>query len=105
MSVRIGERGFNDDAETGWKESFGSDSESLVLNRDYLPIQVLFAALVTAAPVDVSLAVSLDGPVGNLTLSGAVGSLLTTATFFYGEVADIEAISTVPDCFKIVLEK
>ena len=105
MSVRVGERGHNDDAETGWKESFSSDSESLVWNRDDLPIQVLFAAFVTAAPVDVTLAVSLDGPIGLLALFGAVGPLLATATLFDGKIADFEAISTVPDDFRIVLGK
>jgi len=99
MSVRIGERGLNDDAKSGWKESFGSDTESLVLNRDNFPIQVLFAALVTAAPVDVSLTVTSDGPIGLLALSGAVGPLLATGTLFDGKIADFEAVSTVPDDF------
>ena len=95
MSVRIGERGFDDDAKSGWKESFSSDSESLVWNRDDLPIQILFATLVTAAPVDVTLTVASDGPIGLLALSGAVSPLLATGTLFDWEVADFEAISMV----------
>ena len=78
MIVRRVEYWFDDDFQSSRNQFLGS--ESLVWNGDDLPIDVLFSALVNTAPVDVTLPVSLDRPVGSLALFGAVSPLLATAT-------------------------
>jgi len=71
---------FHDDFHSGGNQLLGSDSESFVFNGDDLPVDVFFTIFVTTAPIDVTLPVSFDGPVGNLTYFGAVGPLLATTT-------------------------
>ena len=88
---------FDNDFQSSRQQFLGSDAESFVWNGDDLPVDVLFSTLVTTAPVDVALAVSLDGPVGSLTLFRAVGPLLATTTQFCGQSTNIEAVGAVPN--------
>jgi len=76
MTIRSIENWFDDNFETRRKQLLRSNSESFVWNRDDL----FSTAVVTLAPVDMSLAVSYAGPVSNLTFSGAVRPLLATPT-------------------------
>jgi len=105
MIVYIGVDRLNDDSVTDWKVSLGYDSETFVLNRKNFPINVLFAVLVTAAPVFVTLSGASDRPVSSLTFFGAVSPPLAAATlldekpnYFF------QAEGTVPNLFSI-LEK
>jgi len=96
VTIRRGVNWFDEDFETSRNKFFGSDSESFVGYGDDLPVNVLFTTLVTTAPIDVTLAISFVGPVFSLTLFGAVGPLLATATQFGGKPTKLEAIGTVP---------
>ena len=80
MIFRRSEHWFDDDFEASRNQFLGSDAESFVWNGYDFPVDVLFATFVTTAPVDMTLAVSFDGPVGSLTLFGAVSPLLATTT-------------------------
>ena len=55
MIMRIGEDGFDDDSESGWKEFFGADAQAFVGNWDDFPIDVLLTILESPAPVHVAL--------------------------------------------------
>ena len=80
MTIWRRENWFDNDFQSSRNQFLGSDSESFVWNGDDLPVDVLFSTLVTTAPVDVTLPVSFDGPVGSLTFFGAVSPLLATTT-------------------------
>jgi len=84
MTIRGRESWFDNDFKSSRNPFLGSDSESLVWNGDYFPVNILFSTFMTSAPVDVTLAVSLDGPVGFLTFFRAVGPLLAPTTYFSG---------------------
>jgi len=68
MVTRISENGLYDDLESGWKQSLGSDSLSFIRNWNYFPLNVLLSIVIPTTPVDVTLSVSLDGPVCCLAL-------------------------------------
>jgi len=68
MVTRISENGLYDDLESGWKQSLGSDSQSFIRNWNYFPVNVLLSIVIPTTPVDVTLSVSLDGPVCCLAL-------------------------------------
>jgi len=92
-----GENWFDDDFQSSGNQFLGSDSESFVGNGDDFPIDVFFSTLVTTAPVDVTLSVSFAGPVLDLTLFGAVSSLLAATAQFGGKSTKIETVGAVPD--------
>ncbi len=97
MAVRISKDGLDDDPVTDRKKPLGSDSKTFIGNRNDLPVNVLFAVLVKAAPVLVALFGAIDGPVSCLAFFRAVSPLPTLATLFGRERTDIEAEGTVPD--------
>ncbi len=74
------EQRFDNNFETSRNQFLGSDAESFVGNGDDLPVDVLFSTFVTTAPVDVTLSVSLDRPVLDLTVFRAVSPLFATTT-------------------------
>ncbi len=96
MAERIGENGFDDDPKSGRNKSLSNHAQSFIGNWNNFPVNVLFTVLVTAAPVLVTLSGSSDFPVGNLTLSAAVSSLLTSATKFGGGITYFKAKGTMP---------
>ena len=91
------ENWFDNDFEPSRNQFFGSQSQSFVWDGDDLPVDVLFTTLVTSAPVDVTLTVSLNRPVGPLALFRAVSPLLAPTTQFGGKSTKIEAVGAVPD--------
>ena len=91
MAVPIHKDALNEGPISSWNKSFSSNSQSFFGNWDNLPVDVLFSVVVTAAPVFVTLTVPSYFPVGNLTLFGAVCSLLTTAACFNGWFTDLKA--------------
>ena len=68
MIMRIGEDGFDDDPESGWKKFFGADAQTFVGNGDDFPINVFFTVIVDSAPVGMSLSGTRAGPVRFLAL-------------------------------------
>lgn len=55
MLTRTGERWFNDDAVTSWKQFLSDDAETFIGNRNDGPIDILFAVVVNATPVFMTL--------------------------------------------------
>ena len=97
MIIWRSEHWFNDDFESRRDEFLRSNSKSFVWNGDDLPVDVLFPELMTLAPVDVTLAVAIDGPILVFTLSGAVSSHLASTAQFGGKSTKLETISAVSD--------
>ena len=87
---------FDNELQSNRNQFLGSDSEFFFWNGDDLPVDFLFTTLVTLAPVDGTLSVSFDGPVGSLTLFGAVDPLLATTGQFDRQSTNTEAVGAVP---------
>ena len=88
---------FDDDIHAGRNKLFSSESKSFVWNWDDLPVDVLFAVLMTVAPFDVTLSVTTAGPVLDLAIFGAVSPLVASATQFGRISTDLETVGAVPD--------
>jgi len=97
MTARIGESGFDDDSKSGRNQSLSSQAQSFVWNWNNFPVNILFSVIETAAPVLMTLSRSIDVPVSNLTLSGAVGPLFTATTQFGRGITNLKAKGAVPN--------
>jgi len=96
MTAMIGDSVLDDDPKSGRNQSLSSHAQSFVENWNNFPVNVLFSVLETAAPVLVTLTRSIDFPVGNLTISGAVGPLLAATAQFGTGITNLEAKGTMP---------
>ncbi len=105
MTIWRCEYPFDNDSESRREQFLGSDSKSSFdWDWDDFPVDVLFSTLVTLAPFDVTLTVTIARPVLDLAIFGAVSPFLAPTAQFGRRSTKFETVGAVHETISFLLK-